>query len=54
MPPSRGLPKWDGDALRKGAEASRARVATDTARRQGEVEWGERVIGLCELMEAND
>jgi hypothetical protein len=54
--PSRGLPaKDDGfDAARERTEARRADVAADAVRRKGETEWGERVIGLVELFEAND
>lgn len=54
--PSRGLPATDGgfDATRERTEARRASVAADAVRREGEAEWGERVIGLVELFEASD
>lgn len=55
MLPSRGLPNFDGyKEFQAAVEQRRRATAADTVRRKGETEWGERVIGLVEMSEANE
>lgn len=55
LPSSRGLPNFDGyEELQAAVEQRRRATAADAVRRKGETEWGERVIGLVEIMEADD